>query len=226
MAAYYNEHNPKLVPWLRALIRDGLIADGEVDERSITDVDSADVAGFAQCHWFAGVGGWSLALRLAGWPDDRPVWTFSCPCQRFSSASRGRPVAADMWPAQRRLVAAGRPRVFFGEQVAQAVDWLDGLCDDVAPLGYEVGAAVLPAVAVGADHARPRIWFVGDADRDGQPGVPVDGEVARLPWRRGDTGSVLPTYGLPDVVAQRGAFGNSIVPELAAEFIAAYMEIA
>jgi DNA (cytosine-5)-methyltransferase 1 len=64
MAAYYNEHNPKLVPWLRALIRDGLIADGEVDERSITDVDSADVAGFAQCHWFAGVGGWSLALRL------------------------------------------------------------------------------------------------------------------------------------------------------------------
>jgi len=32
------------------------------------------------------IGGWSYALRLAGWGDDRPIWSGSCPCQSFSSA--------------------------------------------------------------------------------------------------------------------------------------------
>lgn len=38
MAAYYNEFNPEAAHMLRQLIEDGLIADGEVDERSITEV--------------------------------------------------------------------------------------------------------------------------------------------------------------------------------------------
>ena len=83
---YYNEHDAKAAAWMRELIKEGLIADGDVDERSIVDVQPGDLAGYTQCHWFAGIGGWSLALRLAGWPDDRPVWTGSCPCQPFSSA--------------------------------------------------------------------------------------------------------------------------------------------
>src|SRR5688572_12553616 len=115
MATYYNENDPKTAVWLRELIKAGLIADGEVDTRSIVDVEPADLTGFAQCHFFAGIGGWSYALRLAGWPDDRHCWTFSCPCLRFSSAARGRTVAPDMWPAQRRLVDTNRPGVFFGE---------------------------------------------------------------------------------------------------------------
>ena len=88
MSAYYNEHDPFAAAWLRELIADGLIADGEVDERDIQTLDPADLAGYTQCHFFAGIGGWSLALRLAGWPDDRPVWTGSCPCQPFSSAGK------------------------------------------------------------------------------------------------------------------------------------------
>ena len=28
------------------------------------------------------------ALRAAGWRDDRPVWTGSCPCQPFSAAGK------------------------------------------------------------------------------------------------------------------------------------------
>src|SRR5512147_3187208 len=90
MAAYYNEFDPFAAAWLRELIKAGHIADGDVDERSIVDVQPADLVGFTQCHFFAGIGGWSLALRLAGWPDDRPVWTGSCPCQPFSQAARGR----------------------------------------------------------------------------------------------------------------------------------------
>ena len=84
MAAYYNEHDPFAVAWLRELIKANLIADGEVDDRDIQNVSPNDLRGFTQCHFFAGIAGWSYALRLAHWPDDRPVWTGSCPCQPFS----------------------------------------------------------------------------------------------------------------------------------------------
>ena len=38
MVAYYNEINPKAATWLRELIKQNLIAPGDVDERSIVDV--------------------------------------------------------------------------------------------------------------------------------------------------------------------------------------------
>ena len=86
MAAYYNEIDPYAVHWLRNLITAGHISNGIVDERSIVDVEASDLSGFTQCHFFAGLGGWSYGLRLAGWPDSRPVWTGSPPCQPFSVA--------------------------------------------------------------------------------------------------------------------------------------------
>jgi DNA (cytosine-5)-methyltransferase 1 len=87
--AYYNEIDLFASQWLRNLISEGLIADGDVDTRSIRDVRPSDLAGYRQCHFFAGLGGWSLALRLAGIPDDYPLWTGSCPCQPFSVAGSG-----------------------------------------------------------------------------------------------------------------------------------------
>ena len=38
MTAYYNENDPFAAQWLRNLIREGLIADGQVDDRSIADL--------------------------------------------------------------------------------------------------------------------------------------------------------------------------------------------
>ncbi|MFZ5832382.1 MAG: DNA cytosine methyltransferase, partial [Planctomycetota bacterium] len=83
---YYNDHDEYACEWLRNLIRDGLIPPGDVDSRSIADVQGSDLDGYTQCHFFAGIGGWPLALQLAGWPATEPVWTGSCPCQPFSAA--------------------------------------------------------------------------------------------------------------------------------------------
>ena len=79
MAVYYNENDPYAAQWLRNLVTAGHIAPGEVDERSIEDVYPNDLVGFSQCHFFAGIGVWSYALRRAGWPDDKEAWTGSCP---------------------------------------------------------------------------------------------------------------------------------------------------
>jgi len=167
MTSYYNEFDPYAAQWLRNLIDAGLIAPGTVDTRSIVDVQPDDLAGYRQCHFFAGIGGWSLAARLAGWSDDRELWTGSAPCQPFSVAGQGKAQADDrhLWPHLARLVRARRPAVLMGEQVAAAVgkDWLDGVFADLEGIDYACGAAVVPACAVDAPHRRDRLWFVAHA---------------------------------------------------------------
>lgn len=166
MTAYYNEFDPYAAQWLRNLINAGHIAPGDVDERSIIDVSPDDLKGYTQCHFFAGIGGWSLAARLAGWTDDRQLWTGSCPCQPFSVAGKqaGQADERHLWPVFAALIAAQRPSVVMGEQVAAAVGkhWLDGVHSDLEAIGYSVGAAVVPACAVDAPHRRDRLWFVAD----------------------------------------------------------------
>lgn len=164
MVAYYNEVNRKKAGALRALIEDGLIAAGDVDERSIVDVRSTDLAGYTQCHFFAGIGLWSAALRRAGWSDDRPVWTGSCPCQPFSSAGNKAAQSDErhLWPHWSRLIAESKPPIIFGEQVDDAIatGWLDDAFHEMEAEAYACAAAVLPACCVLAPHPRDRLWFV------------------------------------------------------------------
>lgn len=192
MTALYNEIDEYAAAWLRNLIADGLIAPGIVDTRSIVELQPSDVAGFTQVHFFAGIGGWSLAARLAGWPDTRPLWTGSCPCQPFSVAGKGEGQAdvRHLWPEFHRLIAAERPDVVMGEQVAAAVgkSWLDGVCADLESIGYACGAAVVPACAVDAPHRRDRLWFVAD-DGAGRAG-PL--------WRQGEQQGRTETVGAGD----------------------------
>jgi len=173
MPAYYNEFDPYAAQWLRNLIAAGHIAPGDVDERSIVDVRTDDLRGYEQCHFFAGIGGWSYALRLAGWDDTRPVWTGSCPCQPFSNAGRrkGKEDERHLWPYWYKLIAERLPSTVFGEQVVSAIahGWLDDVQQGMEDKGYAFGSAVLPAISGQRGHGRDRIFFVGDAEYNGQP---------------------------------------------------------
>ncbi|HDV9049305.1 TPA: DNA cytosine methyltransferase [Klebsiella michiganensis] len=170
VVAYYNEIDPHAAQHLRNLIDAGHIAPGVVDTRSIEDVTPNDLIGFTQCHFFAGIGGWSLALRRAGWPDSRPAWTASCPCQPFSAAGKGLGFADErhLWPSAHWLVGQRRPVVVFGEQSgsADANDWIDLVQADVEALGYAFGATAFPSASVGAPHQRDRAYWVADANRE------------------------------------------------------------
>ncbi len=282
MTAWYNEIDPKAALWLRELIKQGHIADGVVDERSIEDVVPSELAGFIQCHFFAGIGGWSYALRLAGWPDDRPVWTGSCPCQPFSSAGQLRGTADErhLWPAFGWLINQCRPAVVFGEQVASRAGrgWLAGVRADLEALGYGVGAADLCAAGVGAPHIRQRLYWVADNDR-GRCGLERSGRLLHgersalwhdtdgrsadgglgdaddegpqgrcngpdqcarkrsawassldnwLPCADGKSRRIEPgleplAHGLPARVVRLRGYGNAIVPQVAAQFVSAFV---
>lgn len=169
---YYNEIDKQAAQWLRSLIAAGLIPAGDVDERSIEDVIPNDLRGYTQCHFFAGIAGWSLALDLAGWPRDRPVWTGSCPCQPFSAAGKGDGFKDErhLWPAFQHLIAQCRPPVVFGEQVAsKATDaWVDLVHADLENMGYAFGCIPFSAASIGAPHIRDRNYWVANAELHGR----------------------------------------------------------
>lgn len=160
---YYNEWDKGAAAWLRELIKQGHIPFGVVDERSITEIRPEDLDGFTQCHFFAGIGGWPLALRLAGVSEDTPLWTGSPPCQPFSAAGKqlGQFDPRHLAPVFLDLISECHPPVIFGEQVAPAIakSWMCDLQAHLEGEDYAVGFAVLPACSVGAPHKRDRLFF-------------------------------------------------------------------
>lgn len=196
-AVYYNEWDNDAADWLEELIKRGHLPAGIVDRRSITDVEPEDLKDYTSCHFFAGIGGWPLALRLAGWPDDYPVWTGSPPCQPYSAAGRklGFADPRHLAPKLLDLVAECRPGILFGEQVEKAIGqhWLDFIFLDLEAEGYACAATVLPACSVGAPHQRNRIFFGAVSDGELAAGARkavrlanANGYINRWPLSRGE----------------------------------------
>ena len=238
--AYYNEIDHYAAQWLRNLIAAGHIASGDVDERSIVDVRPNDLRGYRQCHFFAGIGGWSHALDLAGWSDEREIWTGSCPCQPFSVAGEGKAHEDErhLWPTFFTLIRECRPATVLGEQIAggNGLAWLDQVCADLESTGYSAAAANLPACGVGAPHIRQRLWWVAYANgiRREKPRYcrKDSSDYEKDAFRQANSlldavrSGALPLVcsrhdGIPASVGAMRTYGNAIVPQVAAAFIRA-----
>jgi len=202
---YYSDNDPKICAWVKELISAKLVPDGDVDCRSIEEIKPDEIKNFAQHHFFCGILGWPLALRLAGWPADRPVWTASLPCQSFSKAGQRRgfkDARGQLWFPFFELVRQCRPECIFGEQVAEAIrfGWLDRVQTDLEKEGYACGAVVLGAHSVSAPHIRPRLFWVavsssarrsGRQDAGASVGHESQGPRSIEPERNGDVGRLV-----------------------------------
>ena len=166
--ALYNENDDFMADWLERLIEARVIAPGVVDRRSVVDLVPAELAEYTQVHLFAGLGGWSAALRAAGWPDDRQVWTWSEPCQPFSAAGKGLGFADERYlrPFVHHLVSQCRPATAFGEQVASkdGLAWRDVIQSDMEGEDYAFWCPDICSAGFGAPHIRQRLYWVADAN--------------------------------------------------------------
>lgn len=244
MTTLYNEIDRFCCDWLSNMMDAGLISPGKIDDRSICDLRPEDLEGFERVHFFAGIAGWEFALQLAGWPDERPVWTGSCPCQDFSIVGQQARFngARDLWPAWRRLIEQRRPFIVFGEQVDNAAEWIDRTAADFEYIDYAFGSHIIPALALGAQHERSRLLFVADSHSSRWSDF---ARVATDAW----TSTVVrrssrmvhseafeqiqwplkpdQSWIIDGVPADRhivGALGNAIVPQVVAQFIGAYLD--
>ena len=236
MTAYYNEIDRFCCDWLSNIMDAALITPGRIDDRSIVDVRPDDLAGYEQCHFFAGLGGWAFAFGQAGISRG---WSGSCPCQPFSVAGKQRGFGdeRDLWPAWFNLIRECRPATIFGEQSAAAVQWLDRLYSDMEAENYAIGSAILRADAIGAKHRRRRLYFVAHSQRVQQPWEePCSRPAGRMgrefepvSWDRSCESALREFRALDDGlsygVASTDAVRNAIVPQVAAAFIGAAMSM-
>lgn len=209
MLTYYNDNEPYVCEWLKNLQLCGPLSLGDVECAPIQSVEAWQLAAYTRCHFFAGLGGWDYALQLAGWPEDRPVWTGSCPCQPFSVAGKrkGTNDERHLWPYFFELIKQCRPATIFGEQVASADGrkWLAGVFADLESLGYAVAGADLCAAGVGAPHIRQRLYWVADTERD-TGGVGRTSEQSREGVRAEATGTSVE-------LGRRSDVSGLVIPE-------------
>jgi DNA (cytosine-5)-methyltransferase 1 len=216
--ALYVEINPYCVEWLRNLIQSGFIADGDIADFSLAHIRPSDLRRYTQVHFCAGIGLWSYALRGAGWPDSRPCWTASLPCQPFSAAGKGDGFADErhLWPEFFHLVEQCRPEIILGEQVASkdGLTWLDLIQSNMEGAGYTFGSVDSCSAGFGAPHIRQRMYWMAHAEhaeRWSQRSIDCEAHGRDGSGRRGDASWVAhahATVGRTDAAGRYDSHGN------------------
>ena len=253
MAAFYNEIDRLCCDWLQDLIDARLITPGKIDDRPVQELSPDDFRGYERVHFFAGIAGWDHALNLAGWRGPVWTGSCPCQPFSAAGKGKGAADDRHLWPYWFRFVRECRPATVFGEQVAAAIGrgWLDAVFADLEAQSYACASAVLPACGVGAPHLRQRVWFVADSggnrreERINQcrvaptsrqqgysPKRSCSATWADLEWLPCTDGKARPVepgtfplaHGIPGRVGRLRAYGNAIVPQVAAEFIKAATE--
>lgn len=167
---YYNEHNAYRAAVLRERIAEGLLPKGVVDERDIQTVPDEDFLGYEQVHLFAGIGGFPLGLRLAGFPEWRRIVGGGFPCQDISNAGKRAGITGTrsrLWREMVRCIRVVRPELVFVENVAALLcRGMGEVLGDLAEVGYDARGDCVSAADVGAPHLRRRIWILAYPARE------------------------------------------------------------
>lgn len=141
------------------------------------------------------------------------------PCQPFSTASRGRRIAPDLWPHMLRLVTELRPAIVIGENVQELP--LKRAAHGFGKLGYRTIHKRIGADDIGADHARSRWWVCAYTDDKSELHSAINAEMARMQTLRGSVWSatnyaraIRVSDGVPYRVDRLRALGNAVVPQI------------
>ena len=109
-------------------------------------------------------------------PGEADVICGGFPCQRFSTANRGRKVAEDLWPYMRGIIARVRPIWVVAENVDSIDD--ERPASELEALDFTVWSLEVDAAPRGRRHERRRAIFVAHANAHGQPRRAIDAEMA------------------------------------------------
>ena len=199
-----------------------------------------------KCVWQVEIDPFCRKLLAKHWPDVRrwddvrtfppePTEDWTCdvicggfPCQDISNAhtnGRRRGIGGErsgLWVEFFRVFRVVRPRWVVVENSPAWQRWTAAVCEDLHGLGYCPTPLELEAAAVGAPHARPRVFVVAHANGNSESPCPFDEEAPGLPppaslgrhWRGTLPGPVGVADGVSSEVVLR-AYGNAVVPQVA-----------
>ena len=171
---------------------------------------------------------------LSGDLDQAPIWddltTFDgapwrglahiiaagFPCQPFSSASRGRQVAVDLWPHVARVISETEPGMVLLENVPGA-PWSQ-VQSDLRDMGFIGEALHLSAEEIGAPHRRRRVFLPAYSNENSESMGTFNEEAPRLPALaaaspRTVSGGLGVDDGLPSRMDRLRMLGNAVVPQ-------------
>lgn len=133
-------------------------------------------------HW-PDVPIWPDVTTYEGQENEADVVCGGFPCQRFSTAARGRNTADDLWPHMRRIIERVRPVWILAENVPRVDP--DYPAGELEAIGYTVWPYIVDASPRGKRHRRKRAIFIAHSNAHGKPRRPVYAKMADM---RGSTG--------------------------------------